>query len=459
MNVLIYDGSQADDPRAPQVQRALLAELRARGWQAETIILRERRIGNCAGDFFCWVRSPGECNTNDDNRVLAAKMMRADLLVYLTPVTFGGYASALKRMVDHQIQNVAPFFTTIGGEIHHQKRYARYPDLLTIGWQPAPNARAEAVFGRLAQRNGLNMHARTVVSGVVAADANEPEVAGRVRAWLDAIASGTSSAVPALPEAGLACRGAVNAPARVVEAGQSGRGADTPPAQAERVVLLVGSPRTKKSTSAALGGYLLEQMAARGAATETIQLYTAFGSAARAQAALAAVGAADLVVLAFPLYVDSLPAPVIAALERIASGRPGRSGQARFAAIANCGFPEAAHNATALAICAEFARQAGFAWAGGLALGGGEGLVHGASLAELGGRALHIRQALDLAAAALVDGQPIPPEAANLLGRAIIPNWLYVLFGRFGWQAQAKHFGAEKKMRRQPYAAAGRQAP
>ena len=40
----------------------------------------------------------------------------------------------LKRMVDHQIQNVLPFFTQIKGETHHLKRYAKTPNFLAIGW-------------------------------------------------------------------------------------------------------------------------------------------------------------------------------------------------------------------------------------------------------------------------------------------------------------------------------------
>ena len=55
-----------------------------------------------------------------------------------------------------------------------------------------------------------------------------------------------------------------------------------------------------------------------------------------------------------------------------------------FTAIANCGFPEALHNTTALAICEVFARQAGFEWAGSLSLGGGEA-VNGQPLVQAGG--------------------------------------------------------------------------
>ena len=68
---------------------------------------------------------------------------------------------------------------------------------------------------------------------------------------------------------------------------------------------------------------------------------------------LAAVDRADLVILAFPLYVDSLPYLVTQALEQIAARRAGETDIRRplFLAIANCGFPEVRHNATALAIC------------------------------------------------------------------------------------------------------------
>jgi multimeric flavodoxin WrbA len=430
MNALIYDGSHAGDGMAARVGDALRAQLAVRGWQAETVVLREQRIGNCAGDFYCWVRSPGLCNTDDDNRVIAAKMMQSDLVVYLTPVTFGGYSSALKRMVDHQIQNILPLFTTVEGEVHHQKRYQRYPNLLVVGWMERPDEQAAAVFRHLVQRNAINMHAQTSVCQAIAVDEPDAALAEQAAAWLEAIQRGQSSPRVALP---LAAPSGAAAPVR-------------------RALLLVGSPRTRKSTSASLGGYLTEQLAARGVECETLQLYTAFSSRERARAALAAVEAADLLVLAFPLYVDALPAPVVAALETIVAHRgAGAAGPGSLVAIANCGFPEAAHNATALAICAEFARQAGLHWLGGLALGGGEGLVHGAPLSELGGQGAAIRQSLALAAAQLAEGRPVPQTARDLLARGGIPSWLYRLMGGYGWRQQASRYGMQHNLRRQPY--------
>jgi hypothetical protein len=185
-----------------------------------------------------------------------------------------------------------------------------------------------------------------------------------------------------------------------------------------------------------------------GVETEVIQIYTSINSRQKTQAMIDAVNNADLTVLAFPLYVDSLPAPVIAALEKISSSRT--SSRSKFAAIANCGFPEAHHNDTALAICAEFARQSGFEWMGSLALGGGEGLVHGTPLHEMDGRTTPIKKSLELAAEALANGQPIPQSARDLLARPIIPNWMYKLFGVFGWKQSARQYGV-KDLTIRPY--------
>jgi multimeric flavodoxin WrbA len=426
MKTLILDGSQANDPQAVRITNAL----RKRLPDAETIVLREQKIGNCAGDFFCWVRNPGTCNTNDDNRVIASKIIRSDLIIYLTPVTFGGYSSELKRMVDHQIQNISPFFTSVKGEIHHQRRYSRYPNLLAIGWMDEPDSHSEAIFRYLVYRNAINMYAKTSVCGLVTGSTSEAEVDEQTGVWLDAIAGGSGSPVPVLP-------------AMDVSAAEE--------VAIRRAVLLVGSPRTRKSTSASLGDYLFEQLRSRGVETQTVQLYTSLNSQERMAAMYEAIDHADLAVLAFPLYVDSLPAPVIAALEKIAAHQKGNPSPRRFAAISNCGFPEAHHNQTALTICSEFARQNGLAWMGGLALGGGEGLIHGMPLNEMDGRTMRLKNALDMAAAALAHGQPIPQSAQDLLGKPVIPNWMYKLFGGYGWKQSAKQYGVQKELKRQPY--------
>jgi len=431
MKAVILDGSQENDLTGQHVCTALTAELEVRGWDIEHVQLCETKIGNCAGDFFCWIRSPGLCNVNDANRLIAASVANCQLLVYLTPITFGGYSSNLKKMVDHQIQNVLPFFQQVNGETHHQKRYPAYPNFLAIGWMDQPDAQIESVFRHLTYRNAINFYAKRFVTGVALAEQTESQIQSSVQNWLDELKAEKRIEPVELPE------------------GQNG---SVEPTSIKRALLLVGSPRTRKSTSNSLGVYLFDQLKAHNIQTETIYIHTTMYSVERTKAMLDAVDAADLVLLAFPLYVDSLPAPVMNALEHIASHHASQGKHHQlFAAIANCGFPEPDHNATALAICANFARLTGFQWAGSLALGAGEGMVHGMPLNELDGRVIPLKKALDLSAEALAQGMAIPSEAQALLAKPFIPGWLYRLAGVYGWRQQARQYHAEKISKRQPY--------
>ena len=218
-------------------------------------------------------------------------------------------------------------------------------------------------------------------------------------------------------------------------------------------LLLIGSPKPAgESSSESLGAYLLERLAERGIHTETHHVARAMRTEARTQELLHAVDHADLFILAFPLYVDSLPYLAIEALERIAAHRqvqPAPS-PASFLAIANCGFPEVRHNQMALAICEQFAAEAGFRWAGGLALGEG-GAINGQPLAAAGGMVHNIVDALDLVAIALAAGEPVPAKAAALMARPILPLRAYKLIGDLGWLMQARRNHALTRLRARPF--------
>ncbi len=432
MKAVILDSAKSDDITGQSIQAVLDSTLRAQGWDVDHFILCDSKIGNCAGDFFCWVKTPGACNVNDDNRAIARALAGSDLMVYLSPVSFGGYSSVLKGMVDHQIQNVSPHFKKIDGEIHHEKRYQKNPDLLAVGWLDEGDDHSEALFRHLVQRNALNLHARIWISDVLVGEQTRFELEARARSWLTSLEEGQASLPVELPAPD---------PQNV-----DGR-------QVQQALLLVGSPKTRKSTSVSLGGYLYQQLENQGVETKTIYLYTVLSSPRRWQALLDALDVADLVTLAFPIYVDTLPAPVIGALERLALHRKehGQSRRQLFAAIANCGLPEVEHTRQGLANCQAFARQAGFIWAGSLALGKGE-IINGVPLVEGGGMTMKIRQGLDLAALALARGQQIPEEASNMVATPIVPHWLYRIMGWWRTRRWAKSHGAHRLLKQRPYA-------
>ena len=139
-------------------------------------------------------------------------------------------------------------------------------------------------------------------------------------------------------------------------------------------------------------------------------------------------------------------------MERIAAHRQAQPSPApaSFLAIANCGFPEAAHNAAALAICEQFAEAAGFGWAGGLALGEG-GAISGRPLAEVSGMARNVVAALDLVATALAAGDPRQKKRSRSWRGPFIPATAYMLMGDLGWLMQARKNRALTRLGARPF--------
>ena len=221
-----------------------------------------------------------------------------------------------------------------------------------------------------------------------------------------------------------------------------------------KVILVIGSPREKDSTSVALGNYLVKQLkAATEIEAETHYTHRAIRSEAALPAALAALAGAELVIFAAPVYVDSMPAPAIGFLERATSflaESAARTPGQRFVALTNCGFPEAQHGDVMLEICRRFAEQTGFAWAGGLTLGGGEPL-HGRPLEASGPMARSAMAALDATATALAQGGDVPPEADALMRKPRIQPAVYRRMGNLMWKRQAKKRGLQGQLRARPF--------
>lgn len=223
-----------------------------------------------------------------------------------------------------------------------------------------------------------------------------------------------------------------------------------------RALFLFGSGRPiRSSTSEALGGHLIEGLVAGGMDCDALHVSHLRGERAD-QRLVPALEGAELFVLAAPVYVDALPYLVTHCLERVYLHRcgPGASDTelpppTRMVALVNCGYPGVRHTETTLSICRAFARRAGLPWAGGLGLAAGEA-IHGAPIAGLGRMGRNVRASLDLAAEALLAGEPIPDEAVELMARPLMPDFAYRLLANVGWAMSARRNGALGQMRDQP---------
>jgi hypothetical protein len=191
MKTAILDGARDGDPLLAQTRQILVAELERRGWQVDVLPLCHMDIHHCLGCFGCWIQTPGQCLIDDAGRDVARAVIHSDMVVYLSPVTFGGYAAELKKALDRSICLVSPFFTKIDGEVHHRPRYARYPRLLGVGVLPQHDAESERVFATLVARNALNMHAPDHATGVFAGSDGPQTIQAGIQRLLQEVEGGS----------------------------------------------------------------------------------------------------------------------------------------------------------------------------------------------------------------------------------------------------------------------------
>jgi hypothetical protein len=213
-----------------------------------------------------------------------------------------------------------------------------------------------------------------------------------------------------------------------------------------RALLLIGSPKPGKSASRTFVEALGSRLESRGFESSVERVAPSFRDDSKLEELLDAIALSELVVLSFPVYVDSLPAPVLRVLEawaaRTADGSM-TSAPPRLAVLTQCGFPEASHCQVAVQVCRLFAEKTGVTWAGSLAFGMG-GSIEGGSVEQspLAGRLGW----LDAAADALAAGGPIPPSATVAFARPLVPSWTYPLLGGWMWSRQAKKHGCTEPL-------------
>jgi hypothetical protein len=219
----------------------------------------------------------------------------------------------------------------------------------------------------------------------------------------------------------------------------------------KKTLLLVASPGNSRSTSQALGNYLAGQLQERGQMVESQLLYPVFEPKERFHELLEAAASASLLLLAFPLYVDHLPAPLIRFLEELHERRrtAAPAQVSDLAAIVNCGFPETRQCQPAADIVRQFAECSSFRFLGCLMLGMG-GFVSGRDLEKTGFMMRHQRQALRESASTLAEGREISAATLARFGRPLMPRWLYTTVANRNWKRMARRFKASAHLYDRP---------
>jgi len=210
-----------------------------------------------------------------------------------------------------------------------------------------------------------------------------------------------------------------------------------------KTIAINGSPKLKDS----LSGQIIGQM--EKILGEHIEIHHA-AKLVRDGAApdsLRDLLSADTLLIVFPLYVDSLPAPLIEFLTRLEKAKGGPA-PLRVFAIANCGFIEPKQIEPALEMIKHFADCAGLQWGYGLGIGGGPLLGNFGNNWNTGPIS-GIHKALCDMACAILESR----SGQNVFISAKFPRFLYKTLANMSWRVQARKSGIRAaSLRARPYA-------
>jgi multimeric flavodoxin WrbA len=181
MSYVILNGMYKDDSFIPRINQMVSDEFQRNNYVGDTVILHDEEIKPCLGCFKCWVQTPGICIIDDYGREVAKKMIQSDVLVYITPINYGGYSAELKKAIDRSLGLISPFFRVYENEIHHEMRYDEYPNLVVIGTLDKPNSDQEEIFTELVQRNVLNLFCPKYSSQVIYTDDDEATIKKKLK--------------------------------------------------------------------------------------------------------------------------------------------------------------------------------------------------------------------------------------------------------------------------------------
>jgi multimeric flavodoxin WrbA len=183
LDVLVLNGARINDRKVDEANETLLLALQKVG-NVSTYRLRDLKVADCVGCFGCWVKTPGQCVIDDPAREIASKLAQSDLVIYVSPIIFGGYSYELKKVLDRQISTILPFMENYKGEIHHPQRYDKRHNLAGIGVLPQPNPESEAIFKTLLYRNSLNWQAPKHATTIIYESDSQATVEGKISGLL-----------------------------------------------------------------------------------------------------------------------------------------------------------------------------------------------------------------------------------------------------------------------------------
>lgn len=138
----------ADEGNA-SVGQNLYQALIAQGESAEYVPLAYADVKPCVNCDGCSEKTYGRCVVRDDGDTIYPKVVRADVLVLVTPIVFGGYSFRLKRVLDKFGLFMDRRYFVVNGELTKGGMPGRTFKCFAVGVTSRNNAVEADAFHRL----------------------------------------------------------------------------------------------------------------------------------------------------------------------------------------------------------------------------------------------------------------------------------------------------------------------
>lgn len=158
----------------------LKCKLKEKGWQYETFDLGDMDIKPCTSCGNCGAKTPGLCPQKDGMEKILIQWVQSQLVILFTPISFGGYHSELKKVIDRLLPLKTAYFTVHRGELHHGNRYKPMPSLMTIGVLREENTEEREFFRYLTERNAFNLLIDTYAAVIITGDDAPDDIKNRI---------------------------------------------------------------------------------------------------------------------------------------------------------------------------------------------------------------------------------------------------------------------------------------
>ncbi|GAA0076971.1 flavodoxin family protein [Clostridium sp. CTA-5] len=133
MKVLAINGSPRGEKGNTQVLlKFFLNGCEEAGAETEIVYLKDKNIKHCNGCFTCWTKTPGKCIHKDDMEELLNKILKADIIVYATPLYYYTVTGLMKDFMDRMLPLNNKEIVKVDEGYSHPRRFKKETPVKTV---------------------------------------------------------------------------------------------------------------------------------------------------------------------------------------------------------------------------------------------------------------------------------------------------------------------------------------